>query len=78
MLLVYDSDDAGLSAAERSLDIFFEVELPARILFGESEIDGTDGKMRMLAARDVRHDEHHPADADPPRDVNARLRRAED
>jgi DNA primase len=32
MLLVYDSDEAGLKAAERSLDIFFEVELPARIV----------------------------------------------
>ncbi|HOX06595.1 MAG TPA: DNA primase [Planctomycetota bacterium] len=32
VLLVYDSDKAGLAAAERSLDIFFEVELPARIV----------------------------------------------
>mgnify|MGYP000922318040 CR=1 FL=1 len=32
VLLVYDSDGAGLAAAERSLDIFFEVELPARIV----------------------------------------------
>lgn len=32
VLLVYDSDEAGLSAAERGLDIFFEEELPARIV----------------------------------------------
>ena len=32
VFLIYDSDQAGLAAAERSLDIFFEAELAARIV----------------------------------------------
>jgi DNA primase len=42
VLLVYDSDEAGLNAAERSLDIFFEVELPARIVTLEPGLDPCD------------------------------------
>jgi len=53
------------------------VELTARILFGESEIDGRDRKVRVLAARDVGDDEHHPADADPPCGMNACFAHAE-
>ncbi len=54
------------------------IELTARILFGETQIDGRHEKVRVLAAREIRDDEHHPAETDPPRHMYARLRRAED
>ena len=53
------------------------IELPTRILFGKPEVDGRHEKVRVLAARKIRNDEHDPADADPPRNMHARFRRAE-
>lgn len=41
-LLVYDSDTAGLAAAERGLDLFFAEELPARVVTLEEGLDPCD------------------------------------
>src|SRR6266508_2145463 len=54
------------------------VKLPARILFGKTEINGTDREVRMLAARDVWNDEHHPTNACPPGNMDAHLRCAKE
>ena len=41
-LLIYDSDEAGMNAAERGLDFFFEQELPARVVTLEKGLDPCD------------------------------------
>jgi DNA primase len=42
VLLLFDSDGAGLAAAERGLDLFFEEELPARVVTLEPGLDPCD------------------------------------
>jgi DNA primase len=42
VLVMFDADTAGMAAAERGLDLFFEEELPARVITLEAGLDPCD------------------------------------
>jgi DNA primase len=46
VLVLFDSDSAGMAAAERGLDLFFEEELPARVVTLEAGLDPCDYLMK--------------------------------
>jgi DNA primase len=46
VLVLFDSDSAGMAAAERGLDLFFEEELPARVVTLEEGLDPCDYLMK--------------------------------